>query len=212
MKPREIQIIGSTLRACLGWSWPLVALTALRKKNALVGKSRWSQSRGPESQFVQRIALAPALYTELGERIGQDKAFQAVERILVPIGCAEQWDHLNAIDVTGKSPMELLRAFNERMDQRGSPRFNVRAFLRKDGEVCHFVITRCVFNDFFTEVGMPELTQLFCEVDRRFFPEAFPGLRFHRGGSWENTIAYGEDHCEFVFEKRKIQGRNGPKV
>jgi hypothetical protein len=68
--------------------------------------------------------------------------------------------------------------------------------------MCHFAITRCVFNDFFTAVGTPELTRLFCDVDRRFFPEAFPGLRFHRGGSWENTIACGQDHCEFVFERR----------
>ena len=125
-----------------------------------------------------------------------------MENILVPIGCAEQWDHLSAIDVAGKSPMDQLRAFNERMDEQGGPRFNVREVLRQDDEICHFTITRCVFYDFFAESGTPELTELFCEVDRRFFPEAFPGLRFHRGGSWDNTIAYGDDHCEFVFEQK----------
>ena len=202
MKPREIQIIGSTLSACVGWSWPLVVLKALRGKNVLFDKSHWPKTRGPEAQFVKRISLAPALYLELAERIGKDKAFQTVEQILVPIGCAEQWDHLHAIDLTGQSPMERLRAFNERMDRKGSPRFNRREVVRQDGKMCHFLITRCVFNDFFTEVDTPELTGLFCDVDRRFFPEAFPGLRFHRGGSWENTIACGQDHCEFVFERR----------
>jgi hypothetical protein len=203
MKSREIQIIGSTLRASVGRTWPLLVLQALRTKKALLGQSRWSKTRGPEAQFVKRIALAPALYLELVERNGRDEAFQAVEQILVPIGCAEQWDHLNAIDVAGKSPMGRLRAFNERMDEKGGPRFNEREVLRQDDEMCHFVITKCVFYDFFTEVETPELTKLFCDVDRRFFPEAFPGLRFHRRGSWENTIAYGQDHCEFVFESRE---------
>ena len=206
MKFREIRIIGSTLSACVGWNWPVVVLQALRGKNVLFDKSRWSKNRGPEARFVQRIALAPALYRELGERIGSDRAFNVVESILVPIGCAEQWDHLHAIDVAGRSPMARLRAFNERMDRKGSPRFNRREVLRQDDETCHFIITRCVFSDFFTAVGTPELTGLFCEVDRRFFPEAFPGLRFHRGGSWQNTIACGRDHCEFVFEKKGIQG------
>ena len=80
MKRREIQIIGSALSASVGRAWPLVVLRALHSQRALFGKSRWSKTRGPETQFVRRIALAPALYLELWERIGQDKAFQAVEK------------------------------------------------------------------------------------------------------------------------------------
>jgi hypothetical protein len=102
-----------------------------------------------------------------------------------------------------KAPMEQLMDFNELMDQKGAPRFNDREYIRQDDEVCHFVITRCVFNDFFSEVGTPELAQLFCDVDRKFFPKAFHKLKFHRGGSWQNTIAYGLDRCEFIFEKKK---------
>ncbi len=49
---------------------------------------------------------------------------------------------------------------------------------------------------------MPELTRLFCEVDTEFFAEAFPEFRFHRGDSLENTVAYGKDHCVFIFERR----------
>jgi hypothetical protein len=97
--------------------------------------------------------------------------------------------------------MERLRSFNDLMDLVGTPRFNRREYIKQDDNMCHFIITRCVFSDFFNEVGTPELTRAFCEVDRRFFPEAFPGLRFHRSGTWENTIAYGRDHCEFVFER-----------
>jgi len=108
------------------------------------------------------------------------------------------------MDVDEDAGMERLMAFNNLMDQKGAPRFNKREYVKQDENICHFLITRCVFNDFFAETGTSELTKLFCEVDHRFFPEAFPDFRFHRGDSWENTIAYGKDHCEFVFEKKGI--------
>jgi hypothetical protein len=202
MKLKEIQIIKAILSKSIGWSWPVVLLKALARKNAVFSKTSWSNTRGSESGFVKRISLAPALYMELRERIGRDEAFEVVEELLVSIGCEEQWHHLNSMDLAGGSQMEGLMAFNELMDQKGAPRFNRREYVKRDDNMCHFLITRCVFNDFFTEAGTPELTKLFCQVDRRFFPEAFPDFRFHRGDSWENTIAYGKDHCEFVFEKK----------
>ncbi len=36
----------------------------------------------------------------------------------------------------------------------------------------------------------PELTKIFYEVDKEFFPKAFPEFKFHRNGSWENTIVW----------------------
>lgn len=202
MKLNEIPIIKSILSAHIGSSWPVVLLKALVRKSAVFIKTRWSGTSGLESGFVKRLSIAPALYIELGKKIGTDKAFEVMEELLVSIGCREQWDHLNSMDVPEGAGMERLMAFNKLMDQRGAPRFNRREYVKQDDNMCHFLITRCVFNDFFTEAGTPELTKSFCEVDRRFFPEAFPDFRFHRGDSWENTIAYGKDHCEFVFEKR----------
>lgn len=203
MKFKEIKTIKSILSARIGRVWPLVLLTALARKNAIFNKTRWSKIRGLESEFIKRISPAPALYVTLGKRLGRDKAFEVMEELLVSIGCEEQWDHLNSMDFAEGSEMKRLMAFNELMDQKGAPRFNTREYITQDTNTCHFLITRCVFNDFYAEAGTPELTKLFCEVDRRFFPEAFPGLTFHRGNSWENTIAYGKDHCEFVFEKKE---------
>ena len=202
MKLKEIQIIKSALSVCFGRSWPIVLLKALVRKNTVFTQTRWSKIRGPESEFVKRISVAPALYIELKERIGRDEAFEVMEELLVSIGCSEQWNHLNSLNLGGESQMVRLTAFNDLMDQKGAPRFNRREYAKQNENTSHFLITRCVFNDFFTEAGTPELTQLFCEVDRKFFPEAFPEFEFHRGDSWENTIAYGKDHCEFVFEKK----------
>ncbi len=35
------------------------------------------------------------------------------------------------------------------------------------------------------------------------FTEAFPDLEFTRGDSWENTIAFGKDHCEYILEVKR---------
>lgn len=126
-----------------------------------------------------------------------------MREILIPIGCNEQWNHLQSLGISNEEPMKRLRAFNDLMDKEGTPQFNKREYVEQSDNICHFVITRCIFKDFFTEAGTPELTKLFCEVDKEFFPKAFPDFKFHRGSSWENTIAYGRDHCEFIFEKKK---------
>jgi len=125
-------------------------------------------------------------------------------KILVPLGCNKQWEHLQSLRFSDTQPMEKLMTFNNLMDRRGASRFNRRKYVKLNDDVCHFIITRCVFKDFFTEAETPELTKLFCEVDKKFFPKAFPEFKFHRGNSWENTIAYGKDYCEFIF-KRKVE-------
>jgi hypothetical protein len=208
MRLKEIQIIVSVLGGGVGWSWPILLLKALAKKNTYFSKTHWSNVEGPETDFVKRISVALALYIELGKSIGRDKAFEVMEELLVSVGCNEQWDHLNSMDVSKGTGMERLMAFNRLVDEKGAPRFNKRDYVKQDEKICHFLIIRCVFNDFFAEVGTPELTKSFCEVDHRFFPEAFPDFRFHRGASRENTIAYGKDHCEFVFEKIEISVGN----
>ena len=199
---KETEVIRSVLGERIGWRWPVVLLKAMSKRRASLAGTRWSNIRGPEADFVRRLCIAPALYRVLEARIGREEASGAMNEILVSIGCREQWDHLNTMDASALDAMERLRAFNELMDREGTPRFNRREYVRQDESVCHFRIARCIFSDFFNEAGTPDLTKAFCEVDRRFFPEAFPDLVFHRGDSWENTIAYGREHCEFVFERR----------
>jgi hypothetical protein len=178
-----------------------VLVEALVQQRAVFRQTKWAETEGPESAFVRRIALAPALLGSLRRRIGQQRAFDVVKELLVVIGVAEQREHLGSLDVPDGGDMARLQAFNELMDRVGAPRFNGRDTVTCDGTTNHFRITRCVFYDFFCESGTPELTKAFCEVDWRFFSEAFPGLTFDRGDSWENTIAYGKPACEFVFRR-----------
>jgi hypothetical protein len=201
MKIREVKIIKSVLSKTIGWSWPLFLVKCLIKGNAIFGKTHWAEVKSQELRLVKRLSLVCALYVGLGDKTGKEKAFEIMKKMLLAIGCSEQWNHLNSLNLSKDSGMVGLMYFNDLMDKKGAPQFNKREYVKQNNNICHFIITRCVFYDFFTETGTPELTRLFCEVDREFFPRAFPDFRFYRGTSWENTIAYGKDRCDFIFEK-----------
>ena len=199
MKIKEIKILRSVLSKEIGRTWPVFLLKCMIKNRSIFNKTHWVGKKKDEVKFVKRFSLASAIYLELQNRFDKNKAFEIIRKMLVPIGCDEQWNHLKSLNLGSKTPKEKLIAFNDLMDEKGTPKFNKREHIRQDENIRHFVIKRCVFKDFFTEAGTPKLTKLFCEVDREFFPKAFPELKFHRNGLWENTIAYGKDHCEFVF-------------
>jgi hypothetical protein len=201
MKFAERRIVQSVLQKEIGLSWIPLLIRASIRKEKVFSNTHWTAENTAEAEFAKRLSFASALYLELQRKVHKDKAFEIMKDILVPIGCNEQWEHFCTLKNEG-DPMKHLTVFNDLMDKSGTPQCNCREYIRKNNDVCHFAITRCVFHDFFTEAGTPELTKLFCEVDRAFFPEAFPGLEFNRGNSWENTIAYGKDHCEFVFLRK----------
>lgn len=201
MKIRELKTVRDVLSDAIGWTWPFLVLKCMARRMAIFASTQWAGEKSGESDFVKRFSLASAIYLELVDRMGKQEAFDAMRRILVPVGCNEQWTHMRSLGNLAETPMGRLMAFHNLMDRKGAPQFNKREYVERSENVCHFAITRCVFHDFFTQAGTPELTKLFCEVDREFFPAAFPDLNFHRGNSWENTIAYGRESCTFIFEQ-----------
>jgi hypothetical protein len=205
MNMQDVLTIRSILREELGAQWLVVLLKALRMSGELFRKTHWASTKGAEANFVRRLAFPAALYFQIRNMpgMGEEKALQIAEKLILGLGLREQWNHLKPLHTAEPSGMQRLMAFHDLMDEKGAPRFNTRIYKESTENRCHFVITRCVFKDFFAEVGAPELTRFFCEVDSRFFPDAFPDFNFHRGDSWENTIAYGKPECEFVFEKKK---------
>ena len=190
----------SVLRKKVGWHWPIIVFKALRKKNGILKKTRWKDGKTLEEKFVQRLSIACAVYEQLQDGFPKEDAFNAMREIIVPIGTQEQISHYSTITESFENPLDRLRAFHSHMDKEGNLRFNKREYVENNNHICHFHVTRCVFHDFFTEVGMPELTRLFCEVDDEFFSTAYPDIKFHRGQDENNTIAYGKQRCNFIFE------------
>ena len=68
---------------------------------------------------------------------------------------------------------------------------------KKKGEY-RMDITACPYWTYFTKLGCPELTKIFCENDDRAYGR-LPGLAFERTG----TLGKGADRCDFCL--RKVQ-------
>lgn len=201
MRAKEGMIAYRILSKEFGWAWPALLLNSLRRKNELLRNTKWSKVE--ESEFVKRLPLVSALYLELGSISDAEKAINTMRSIIVPIGLNEVMEGFRTIKNNYATPMEYLVSYLDYVDEKGAGRFCDREYPTKNDRVCHRVVTKCPFQGFFSELGTPELTQLFCEVDRVFYEKAFPELVFHRGDSWGNTIAYGKDHCDFIFELKK---------
>ena len=181
----QITIIKSVLRQEIGRTWPLFLLLCLVKRKSLFSSTRWAKNSGAEAAFAKRLALIASVYRAFVEKSGRERAFNIIKQIVVPVGCSEQWAHFHSLGLSQEQGMSRLMKFHNLMDRKGASQFNTREYIKRDDTTCHFIITRCVFNDFFTEVGFPELTKLFCEVDSEFFPYAFPEFSFHRDGNRE---------------------------
>jgi len=202
MKFSEINIIKRVLEKELGLSWLPLLIECQVEKGRIFKQTHWAKETGIESTFAKRLSISTAIYRELLKRFGRDKAFEMVREILVPIGTKEQLDNLDRWSVSQKSGMEKLLVFYDAVGKGGIGQFVHRTVTEKNNGVLRFEVRNCFFKRFYEETGTPELTQLFCEVDIEFFFQAFPEFKFHRGDSLENTMAYGKDHCDFIFEKK----------
>ena len=199
MKLSEAGVMMGVLRKEAGLSmFPLLVRAQLAKGNVF-RKTRWVGETGVESAFAKRLSISAALYHELLKKFDGEKAFTVMRRILVPIGTAEQLANLDTWGVSPKSGMEKLLAFYDAMGKGGVGRFVKRTIMEKNERALHFEVRNCFFKRFYEETGTPELTRLFCEVDIEFFSRGFPDFAFSRGDSLENTVAYGKEHCDFIF-------------
>jgi hypothetical protein len=76
--------------------------------------------------------------------------------------------------------------------------FKNRFYPKKKGEY-RMDILACPYFRYFSELGCPELTKIYCENDERMYGN-LPGLKFERTG----TIGKGSDHCDFYL--RRVKG------
>jgi hypothetical protein len=203
MRIKEGIIAYRVLSKEFGWAWPIFLVKCLIRKNDIFENTHWSKEKGAESEFVKRLPIVSAMFLELQDRYSKEKSLAIMRKAIVPIGLNECLRSFRMLSISSENPLESLRIYLDYVDEKGAGRFCDREYPKKNNHVCHRVVTKCPFHGFFSEVGIPELTQLFCEVDRVFYEKAFPELVFHRGDSWENTIAYGKDHCDFIFELKK---------
>ncbi len=145
---------------------------------------------------TERIFPAAAIYLTAKDVIGDDKAYRIIEDAAIR-GCKDIAEKLQklmkvpgmrSLFVAAWDPMTK-RMFGERSG------FRNRFYPKKKGEYRMDVIS-CPYNRYFTELGCPELTKIFCENDDRTYG-CLPGLTFERTG----TLGKGAECCDFRISK-----------
>jgi hypothetical protein len=154
-----------------------------------------------EKDFVHVTALQTWMYLRLKERIGQEKAYEIVRAVVIPTGLAVQQGTMRTVEVP--RTFENFIVFHEQMSQEGLTRWSKKEVLEQSENRYEWQILNCGFYDFFSKIGVPELTKLMCEVDNAIYNTYLPDeLTFHRNGVG-NRIADGAKTCHFILERHE---------
>ena len=106
--------------------------------------------------------------------------------------------------ISDEAPDEAFSRISENFQKRGEERFGSTfryATDVRDGRRNFVNIERCFFNDFFRANQAPEVTSLFCALDK-VWAKALEQRRYGVSFERPTTLANGDDACRFQFRKR----------
>ena len=151
-------------------------------------------------EFLDSNALIAWLYIRLRKRTEPRRAFEIIRAAVLTSGLALQQAGFR--NVEAERTMENLILFQQRTNREGSTRLNTMLVEEEGPERYKFRVSRCVFFELFTRLGVPELTTIFCSIDNAIFNSYLPDqLFFHRENA-KNTRPQGARECVFVIERR----------
>lgn len=171
----------------------------------------WAQSTEALAEILARYADIPkgerahtdryifpsaAIYLTLGESLGREAAYDVVEQAAI------------------RQTTELGRKLAKLMKLPGMPALFVKVWdpmtKRMFGAKCGFRnrfypkvkgeyrmdVLACPYCRYFTALGCPELTKIFCDNDERGYGN-LPGLQFIR----HTTLGKGGERCDFYIRR-----------
>lgn len=174
--------------------WPIFVLRLLFTFGRF---KRGIQSELPK-EFIESTAFIAHLYVSLQEKMDKNKAFEVTRAVVMTTGLAMQ--QANFRNVEDERTYNNLIKYQKRTNKEGTTKLNTMEIIEETETRYEFIVTRCMFFEFFSELGMKELTSILCSVDNAIFGSYMGDeLAFHRSGK-ENTIFSGGSMCRFVIE------------
>ena len=151
--------------------------------------------------FVKTAALQGWMYIRLKERLGREKAYEIMRAVILPIALAVQQGNFRTVEA-GRTYENLVK-YQQRTNREGPTRWN-RMEIEEQSEARYaFRVKNCMFHEFFSSIGAPELTTFMCATDNAIFSSYLPEeVIFHRKGL-NNRIADGALECLFVLEHKE---------
>jgi hypothetical protein len=175
------------------------ALFLLRCRLTLRGFKRTIDPRFPQ-ELIDLAALPLWVYANLKRRMGQKKAFE-IMRVAILAGGVANWNFTYRAAENERSFQNLCDAEIE-VNKMGFTRWNTLEIVERSDRRFEVKITRCLYHELTTSLGMPELTPVVCQIDNAAFNSYLPDkVVFHRDGPG-HRIADGAKECKFVWELR----------
>ena len=155
-----------------------------------------SLPKGVHIHTDSRILPSAAIYLTVKDTVGQVKAYRIIEDAAV-LGCRDIEKKLaRLMKIPGMQSLfvKVWDPMTKKLFGAGNGFQNV-FYPKKKGEY-RMDVTACPYCRYFTELGCPELTKIFCENDERIYGH-LPGLKFERTG----TLGKGAGRCDFLLKK-----------
>lgn len=151
--------------------------------------------------FIDTTGLIAWLYIRLSKQIEKEKAFEIVRACVLTAGLAVQQASFCTVDK--RRSLQNLIKYQQLNNSEGTTKLNTMEVIEQSEKRYEFRVTRCLFLEFFTHVGVPELTSIMCSIDNAIFNSYLPEkLTFHRNGL-SKTKYEGNKYCEFVVENNE---------
>lgn len=152
--------------------------------------------RGERIHTDNYIFPSAAIYLTLKEKMGGEDAYAVIENAAIRNSTDVGRKLAGLMRVPGMKSLfvKIWDPMTKKMFGSDSGFQNV-FYPKKKGEY-RMDILACPYNKYFTELGCPELTKIFCANDNRCYG-SLPGLEFKRTG----TLGTGAARCDFYLRK-----------
>ena len=149
-------------------------------------------------ELIDLAALPAWVYLNLKQKIGQHRAFEIVRVALLTGGTATQ--NLQFDTVHKERNFKNFSALEIENNRTGLVRWNTMEVVERSERRFEIKITRCMFHEFATSVGIPEMTPVVCQIDNAMFNSYLPDEMTFDRGLLGGRIADGKRECNFVWE------------
>ena len=152
--------------------------------------------KGMRVHTESRIFPSAAVYLTAKERLGEKTAFGVVENAAVQLTRQLGKKLARLMRLPGMRAL-FVRIWDPLVRKVFGPENGFQnAFYPKRKDEYRMDVLACPYCRYFTELGCPELTRIYCENDERTYGN-LPGIVFERTG----TLGKGADRCDFRIRK-----------
>lgn len=153
-------------------------------------------SKGEHSHTDNYIFPAAAIYLTLKETMEQKEAYDVIERSAIGMTTNAGKKLAGMMKLPGMKSL-FVKIWDPMTRKMFGPNNGFKnVFYPKTKNEFRMDIIACPYCRYFTELGCPELTKIYCENDNRVYGN-LTGLEFKRTG----TLGTGAERCDFYLRK-----------